>query len=238
MSRHPMAHMPTERAIPELYVRYHEQLRRLGLGLLGGNGADAEDLVQETFLRAYEAWDGFEGRSEPSTWLYTIAWRTAARMRRRRSGEPRPADMVHPSEGIAAPAPDGADPLESLIHEEEERRVHDALERLPIRYRLPISLKEIGGLSVEEIGAVLQLSDGTVKSRLHRGRAALSGLLDGRRAPDLARGRRSRATTLCPRCQGPLGSEDFARHACEVAESGDEDELRHLLGLDPAFTPV
>lgn len=237
MSEHPMAHTPTVRAIPELYDRYHAQIRRLGLHLLDGNAADAEDLVQETFLRAYQAWDGFEGRSKPSTWLYTIAWRTAARMRRRRSGEPRPADVERTADRIAAPGPFGADPLESLIVEEEGRRLHHALEHLPIRYRLPVSLKELGGLSVEEIGGVLHLSDGTVKSRLHRGRAALSDML-GPREEHVGPQRRSRATSLCACCRPVLGTEGFARRACEVAESGDEDGLRRLLGLDPAPEPV
>jgi RNA polymerase sigma-70 factor (ECF subfamily) len=175
------ASMSADQAIPALYADQQAAIFQLGLHMLGGNAEDARDLVQETFLRAYEAWDGFEGRARASTWLYTIARRTALRMRRRRAGQP--AHMEPLSEDLCTTSVfdsghDEPDPLETLIAREEQERLHEALEALPIRYRLPVSLKELGGMSVEDVAAVLRLNQGTVKSRLHRGRNRLADLLE------------------------------------------------------------
>lgn len=174
------ASMSADQAIPVLYEDQQAAILQLGLHMLGGNTEDARDLVQETFLRAYEGWDNFEGRSQPSTWLYTIARRTALRMRRRRAGQPARMEPLE-EELCAADVLEGAttvDPLDALIAEEEQRRLLEALEELPIRYRLPVSLKELGGMSVEDVAALLQINMGTVKSRLHRGRNVLAGLLE------------------------------------------------------------
>ncbi|MGD8495444.1 MAG: sigma-70 family RNA polymerase sigma factor [Gemmatimonadales bacterium] len=175
------ASMSADQAIPALYADQQDMIFQLGLHMLGGNSEDAWDLVQETFLRAYEAWESFEGRAQPSTWLYTIARRTALRMRRRRAGQP--AHMEPLSEELCACSVfDGpgaeTDPLDALIAEEEQQRLHEALAMLPTRYRLPVSLKELGGLSVEDVADVLELKQGTVKSRLHRGRNVLANLLE------------------------------------------------------------
>lgn len=175
------ASMSAEQAIPKLYEDQQDAIFQLGLHMLGGNPEDAHDLVQETFLRAFEAWDGFEGRSQASTWLYTIARRTALRMRRRRAGQP--THMEPLSEELCACSVfdghgAGPDPLDALIAEEEQQRLHEALALLPTRYRLPVSLKELGGMSVEDVAAVLELKQGTVKSRLHRGRNVLADLLE------------------------------------------------------------
>ena len=78
---------PAREAITELVGR--DGAKILGLGMkLCGNRADAEDLVQETFLQAFRKWEQFEGRSSPSSWLYTIAARVCQRRHRRRAGEP------------------------------------------------------------------------------------------------------------------------------------------------------
>jgi len=168
-----------DRAIPELYLDQQDTIFQLGLHMLGGNEEDARDLVQETFMRAYTAWDGFEGRAQPSTWLYTIARRTALRMRRRRAGQPARmeplAEELCASDVIDVDA--ATDPLDALIAEEEQERLREALEALPLRYRLPVSLKELGGMSVEDVAELLKLNKGTVKSRLHRGRNALADLM-------------------------------------------------------------
>ena len=177
--------MSADQAIPELYEDQQHAIFQLGLHMLGGNPDDAHDLVQETFLRAYEAWDGFEGRAQPSTWLYTIARRTALRMRRLRAGQPAQMEPLIEelctSEILDLDA--ARDPLEALIAEEEQDRLREALAALPIRYRLPVSLKELGGMSVEDVAEVLRINKGTVKSRLHRGRNRLADLME---QPDAA----------------------------------------------------
>lgn len=174
----PLASRPAEEAIPILYDEERDRIFRLGLRMLD-DPEDAEDLVQETFLLAFTGWDGFEGNSRPSTWLFTIARRAALRMRHRRSGRPRREESfideaVSPELAIGE-SPE--DPLEELIHEEESRRLHAALARLPTRYRLPVALKAIDGHSVADVAEMLHVCEGTVKSRLYRGRHELAGLL-------------------------------------------------------------
>ena len=81
------ADLSAKQAIPLLVDAHGGRLYGLGLKLCG-NPADAEDLVQEVFLQAFRKWHQFEGRSDPSSWLYTIGARACQRMHRRRSGEP------------------------------------------------------------------------------------------------------------------------------------------------------
>ncbi|MHC4822156.1 MAG: RNA polymerase sigma factor, partial [Planctomycetota bacterium] len=80
--------LDADEALPLLLDEYGGVLYGLGLRFCG-NPADAEDLVQQTFLQAWRAWDGFDGRSSPGTWLHTIASRVCGRFRRKKSGEPR-----------------------------------------------------------------------------------------------------------------------------------------------------
>lgn len=170
---------PADVAIEELYEEQSEAIFHLGLDLLGGDTEAARDLVQETFIAAFEAWERFEGRAKASTWLYTIARRTAWRMRRLRAGQPRHMEEFdEDAYPVETDQPNGDDPLAALIAEEEERRLHEALATLPIRYRLPVSLKELDGLSVADVADALHLNEGTVKSRLYRGRDRLAAILD------------------------------------------------------------
>lgn len=180
---------PADVAIEELYEEQSEAIFHLGLDLLGGDTEAARDLVQETFIAAFEAWERFEGRAKASTWLYTIARRTAWRMRRLRAGQPRHMEeFVEDAYPVETDQPNGDDPLAALIAEEGERRLHEALAALPIQYRLPVSLKELDGLSVADVADALHLNEGTVKSRLHRGRDRLAVMLDPARevAPEAA----------------------------------------------------
>lgn len=226
-----------DEALTALFEERADAIYRMGLTMLGGNGADAEDFVQETFLKACEAWDGFQGNSKPSTWLYTIARRTAYRMRRRRSGEPRHTQAFDEERHDFESECEADDPVAVLIAEEEEARLHDALGALPIRYRLPLSLKELGGLPVADVADVLQLSEGTVKSRLHRGRGRLAEALANpgpaaAEAGDDAPRRRRRSDTLCPHCRAVFGSEPRAERICWIACSSDTcDDLLQELGL-------
>lgn len=166
-------------ALAALYQEQADTLYRMGLRMLGGNRADAEDFVQETFLAACEAWGGFLGHAKPSTWLHTIARRTGYRMRRRRAGQPRHTETFDEERHNVEPESAADDPLGALLAREEEARLHDALAALPIRYRLPLSLKELGGLQVADVADVLHVNEGTVKSRLHRGRHRLAAALAG-----------------------------------------------------------
>jgi len=169
-----LAGQPAEAAIPRLMDDYADHIYGLGLRMCD-DPEKAQDLVQETFLRALKSWDGFDGRSKPSTWLYTIATRACQRMERRRSGEPRhmrPLEQLLPSgETTVVDLPADEDtPLEWVERNDVIRAVRNAIDSLPIHFRLPLVLKEVEEMSVEEVAKILGIKPATVKTRLHRAR--------------------------------------------------------------------
>jgi RNA polymerase sigma-70 factor (ECF subfamily) len=187
-----LAGQPAETAIPKLMDDYADHIYGLGMRLCG-DPDKAQDLVQETFLRALKSWSGFDGRSKPSTWLYTIASRACQRMERRRAGEPRHIgsleQMLPTGETLVVDVPSGDEtPAEWLEREDVVRAVRAAIDSLPIHFRLPLLLKEIEEMSVEEVANVLDIKTATVKTRLHRARLlvreALSQPLPHRQAHD------------------------------------------------------
>jgi RNA polymerase sigma-70 factor (ECF subfamily) len=148
---------------------------------------EARDLTQETFLQAFRNIAGFRGDADLRTWLYRIAvnqarnrWRWWKRRRRDRtvsldapSGEDGPAL----SEGLRAN--DSGDPEQQALARERERALLSALSTLSRTYREVIVLRDIEGLSYEEVAQSLDLNIGTVKSRLSRGREELRKRLEG-----------------------------------------------------------
>lgn len=167
---------PAQEAIPRLLELYGDKLYRLGVHQCGDED-EASDLLQDIFTTAYRKWSQFEGRSEPSSWLYTIAVRICRRRHRRRAGEPAhlvPLETLLPSQEAAVPVvPDDDDPLTAALRSEARERVSSAITRLPIHYRMPLLLKEIAELSIEEVSEILGLKSATVKTRLHRARLML-----------------------------------------------------------------
>lgn len=167
-----------DQAITELVAAHGDRIFHLGQRLCD-DPTFAEDLVQETFLRAYRSWDRFEGRSAPLTWLYSIASRACYRLQRRRAGQPR---KVEPLDHLVSSvqrwrADDGAQdesPLDYTIRREEIERLHASISELPSTFRLPLVLKELEGLTIREIAEVLGLREATVKTRLHRARLSLA----------------------------------------------------------------
>lgn len=136
--------------------------------------AEAEDLCQETFAKAYKAWDRFEGRSQVSTWLYRIAvntWKNKLRGRKlkffslfaTKDEDDEPRDY----EGND-PAPD-----EGLQKNEEREILFKALGQLNTDERVVLTLRDLEERSYEEISEILNLPAGTVKSRLFRARERL-----------------------------------------------------------------
>ncbi len=172
---------PPEEAIPLLVDAHGGRLYALGLRFCG-NAEEAEDLVQETFLQAFKNWERFEGRSRPSTWLYTIASRVCQRFHRKKSGEPDRIESLNEllpfAEAAMAVVPDDADgPLAQRIREEGRTRIEEAITRLPLNFRMPLVLKEIAGFSVAEIAEIQDVREATVKTRLHRARLRLRSAL-------------------------------------------------------------
>ena len=143
---------------------------------LCGETESAKDLVQETFLNAYQGLKDFRGDARVSTWLYTIASRACIRMRRKRKGQPEYElsieEFVPTSEGefrFQIPM-DGLSPEEALQNKELRQALDQAIEKLPQKYRMALVLRDMEGLSAKEVGTIMGLNERAVKSRLHRAR--------------------------------------------------------------------
>jgi RNA polymerase sigma-70 factor, ECF subfamily len=173
---------PPEVALERLMEDHGGRLFALGQRFCGSR-EEAEDLVQEVLLAAYRGWDGFQGQSEVSTWLYTIAARVCGRMHRKRSGEPQQLeslDQALPFGATAMAVLPSADPgpLERAQLEEARTRLEAAIGELPDTFRLPLVLKEVVGFSLAQIARILSTKPATVKTRLHRARLALREALE------------------------------------------------------------
>ena len=149
---------------------------------------EARDLTQETFLQAFRHLASFRGDADLRTWLYRIAvnqarnrWRWWKRRRRDRTvslDAPVSEEIDAPlSAGLAGD--EGLDPERQALLREREQALHAALKSLSRPYREVIVLRDIEGLSYEEVAAALDLNVGTVKSRLNRGRTELRRRLEG-----------------------------------------------------------
>lgn len=144
---------------------------------VAGAGPDAEDLAQDTFLKAFGAIGRFDGRSALFTWLYRIAVNTARDWNDHRRR--RPAVPLHGPEGLLhEPADPGGPPDEAAVRREERAAVRRALQRLPEPFRTTLVLREMEGLSYEAIAEALDVSIGTVESRIFRARCKLRALLE------------------------------------------------------------
>lgn len=132
---------------------------------------EAEDVVQESFVSSFTRLSRFRGNSSFYTWLYRIAVNAAISRRRKK----RPRVSVERDLGDAATGIDGSGPLPGDQMEQDERSVqlHAALNRLGDEHRLILVLRELDGLSYEDISEVLDTPVGTVRSRLHRARSQL-----------------------------------------------------------------
>jgi len=156
-------------AFDALVRRYLRRAHAIARRLMQ-NPADAEDLVQDAFLRALERIGTFDPRRAFGPWFFRLLVNTgldAHRKSRVRRTEP---------EDLEAPAK-GPTPLQSVEREEIRRRFEDALAALPPRQRLIVWAYEVDGLSTAEIAEQLGVSQGTVRSHLHHGRHALRAAL-------------------------------------------------------------
>jgi RNA polymerase sigma-70 factor (ECF subfamily) len=150
-----------------LVSRYQDRLYPTVFRLTGC-AEDALDLLQEAFLRAYEKLDRFHGESSFYTWIYRIAVNLALSDRRKRRHESSAALTGDPSGDRALD-----DPAVPLERAERDERIQEALDALAPDHRAVVVMKEYDGLRYEEIGAMLGVPVGTVRSRLHRARCEL-----------------------------------------------------------------
>lgn len=171
---------PADQALPQLVEAYGGKLYAVGLRFCG-RPEEAQDLVQETFLRAFRSWHQFQGRSSPKTWLFAIAGRVCQRMHRKRAGEPKVIQSLQGGVTFDAShmavVPDNWDEDREL-HVQARASLERAIAELPVMFRMPLVLKELVGLSVAECAEVLGLREATVKTRLHRARLRLRNALE------------------------------------------------------------
>ncbi len=159
----------------EVHVLPHvDVLYRVALSL-AGQPADAEDLVQDSLIRAYRAIDRFDGE-HPRAWLLTILRNTHLnRVRVRRPDLLRDGDTVERTLEVSGPSAVSAEDV--VVSDTFEAVVSEALAALPHKHRTVVTLVDIEGLSYQEAADVLGIPRGTVMSRLHRARARIRGRL-------------------------------------------------------------
>jgi RNA polymerase sigma-70 factor (ECF subfamily) len=163
-------------AFDEVYGRFGEMVYNLSLRL-AGNREEAADLTQEVFLRIYRHLGSFGGRSTLKTWVFRIAI-NHCRDRLSRHHPVMQSIDGDPEEGGATLADPGRGPEELAVAADEGRRVMGGLSRLPAVFREAVVLRDLEGLSYEEIAEVLGVRVGTVRSRIARGREHLRLLLE------------------------------------------------------------
>jgi RNA polymerase sigma-70 factor (ECF subfamily) len=164
-------------AFGELVRRYQDRLYNTVYQLVE-NAEDAQDVVQDAFLSAYQSLNSFKGDAQFFTWLYRIAVNTAISLKRKR----RVAYSIRASHGQDA----GTEPLDSseysrpehaLEKAEQGRRIRSALNRLSAEHRTVLILKDMEGQKYEAMAETLGVPVGTIRSRLHRARMELRGIL-------------------------------------------------------------
>ncbi len=157
-------------ALPFLDVVYDSALR------LTGDPSAAQDLTQETFLRAFRSFGSFRAGTNCRAWLLRIAYNLFCTdyRRRRRLPELAVSDGIDPLGDLATAEPG---PEEAALRLLDSEALYRAMERLPVDFRMAVTLVDIHGLTCSEAAEVMGTPRGTVLSRLHRARVRLRGLL-------------------------------------------------------------
>jgi RNA polymerase sigma-70 factor, ECF subfamily len=171
-----------EDAFRALVVRYQRKVYAVALGVVKDPDL-AWDVAQETFVRVHGHLGEFEGKSAFSTWIFRIATHLSIdSVRRERRAQKDPVDDVNEAslaeggEGILATAL-GNDPRENVLRRELAAKIHEALATLPEKHRTILVLREVEGLSYEELAERLGIHKGTVMSRLFHARKKMQAAL-------------------------------------------------------------
>jgi RNA polymerase sigma-70 factor, ECF subfamily len=176
-----------EAAVRAILKANNRRLFRLARGILR-NDSEAEDVVQEAYVRAFTHLAEFRGASSLSTWLSRIAMNEAlGRLRRARPGVELDAlpESAHEAQIIPFPITTSAadDPEKSMARREIQNVIEGAIDELPGAFRLVFIARVVEGMSIEETAATFDLKPETVKTRLHRARAMLRDNIENRIGP-------------------------------------------------------
>jgi RNA polymerase sigma-70 factor, ECF subfamily len=171
----------SDSAFDYLVTYYHSSVYNLVYGILS-DSADAADVTQEVFIRVFRGIRGFRGSSSLKTWLYRVSVRQALNHRRwcwrhHRQQVSIDTDVEQPS-SLREIEDGDATPFELCASREIQTSVRRALAEVPPVFRSAVILRDLEGLSYEEVAEVLEVSAGTVKSRILRGRRILREILD------------------------------------------------------------
>ena len=174
-------------AVRQIIKAHNQRLYRLVRAVLRSN-ADAEEVLQDAYLRAFANLAAFEGGSSLSTWLSRIALNAALMRLRAQKRLKRAAPAFQPAEAEIIPFPlssPTADPERVMAQRQLLHLVEEATDALPEAFRLVFVARIIEGLSVEETAALLDLPAATVKTRLHRARKLIRTRLEAQIGPVL-----------------------------------------------------
>jgi RNA polymerase sigma-70 factor (ECF subfamily) len=162
-------------AFEELVRRHADRLYAVVLRFVAA-ADEAEEVTQETFLRAWRSIDKFEGRSRFFTWLYRIGINEAKRRAERR---PPAGTLTSIEDAPIEDAPDWSEAPEFRAEQGHLRKVlEEAVRALPFEYRAPLILRDVEGLSTQAAAEVMELHEAAFKSRLHRARLAVRRAVD------------------------------------------------------------
>ncbi|UCD81649.1 MAG: RNA polymerase sigma factor [Desulfobacterales bacterium] len=168
----------------DLVKRYEQKLYNFSLRMCRDH-ADAEDMVQDTFLNVFKYLKDFRYETKFKNWLYKVAASTCIKKRRKSKFAPEkelsldeflPGDEAEAAEKVPAWA---VMPLDKLLNEELSNAIHQGILSIPRKYRMVIVLRDIEGFSTAETAQILNLSPANVKVRLHRARLYLRDKLKG-----------------------------------------------------------
>lgn len=162
----------------DLVKKYELKLYNFGLKMCGET-RDAEDMVQETFLKVYRYLSDFRSESKFKNWLYRIAASVCIKKRRKSKFAPRneisledfiPEDKENIPDSLP---PWASEPLEKVLNDELSKNIRKAILLLPEKYRIVLVLRDIEGFGTEETSQILNIKPSSVKVRLHRARLFL-----------------------------------------------------------------
>ncbi|MBT9130429.1 MAG: ECF RNA polymerase sigma factor SigH [candidate division WS2 bacterium] len=162
----------------EVIIEYLPLIYSVSLKIVK-NKDEAEDVAQEACIKIYQALPGFKGLSSLKTWIYRLTVNASIDyLRKKKRISELSLDELE-EKGFNPQADKKENIYENLEQEELKERVQEQVMKLPLEFRMPLLMKAVDGLSYEEIGEILQIPVGTVKSRIHRGRYVLKSLLFG-----------------------------------------------------------